>query len=154
MRRQPGLHGWGIAAGFRDRHARRATHRAGSRAVSAADTGPEQVAGERATTPVARSVSMQSRLSNLLAVSLMTVLGLGTLIWYYANNASRQSRIRSNIQSAAANHAAGDTVLPSLGRIDAPLPPAVFREIESPPPIDAPPVSADDRMALTATTLP
>jgi type IV secretion system protein VirB10 len=97
---------------------------------------------------------MQSRLSNLLAVSLMIVLGLGTLIWYYANNASRQARIRSNIQSAAANHAAGDTVLPSLGRIDAPLPPEVFREIESPPPIDAPPVSAVDRVALTATTLP
>jgi hypothetical protein len=68
------------------------------------------VVGERATTLVTRSASAQSRLSNLLAVSLMTVLGLGTLIWYYANNASRQTRIRSSIQSAAANHAAGDTV--------------------------------------------
>src|SRR5271168_1403860 len=154
MHREPRLHGRGVAARLRDRHARRATHRSGSRAVNAADTGPEEVAGERATTLVTRSVSVQSRLSNLLAVSLMTVLGLGTLIWYYANNASRQARIRGNIQSTAANHAAGDTALPGLGRIDPPLPPRVSREIDPLPPIDAPPVSAADRMALTATTLP
>jgi type IV secretion system protein VirB10 len=122
--------------------------------VNAADLGPEEVAGERATTLVTRSVSMQSRLSNLLAVSLMTVLGLGALIWYYANNAARQTRIRNSIQSAAANHAAGDTALPSLGRIDPPLPPPIFRETDSAPPVDAPPVSAGDRVALTATTLP
>ena len=122
--------------------------------MNASDADTEEVAGERATTLVTRSVSIQSRLSNLLAVSLMTVLGLGALTWYYVNNASRQARIRSNIQSAAANHAAGDTVLPSLGRIDAPLPPMVSREIDSPQPIDASPVSAADRVALTATTLP
>jgi type IV secretion system protein VirB10 len=119
-----------------------------------ADPGPEDVAGERATTLVSRSVSMQSRLSNVLAVSLMTVLGLGTLVWYYANNASRHARIRSNIQSAAANHAAGDTVLPSLGRIDPPLLTPALREIDPSPPIDPPPVSAVDRVGLTATTLP
>jgi type IV secretion system protein VirB10 len=122
--------------------------------VNAADAGPEEVAGERATTLVTRSVSVQSRLSNLLAVSLMTALGLGTLIWYYANNASRQARMRSNIQSAAANHAAGDTALPGLGRVDPPLPPRVSREIDPLPPIDAPPVSSADRVGLTATTLP
>ena len=122
--------------------------------MSATDQGPEEVAGERATTLVSRSVSIQSRLSNLLAVSLMIALGLGTLVWYYANNAARQTRIRSHIQSAAANHAAGDTVLPSLGRIDPPPPPPVSREIDAPPPMDAPPVNATDRMALTATTLP
>jgi type IV secretion system protein VirB10 len=97
---------------------------------------------------------MQSRLSNLLALSLMIVLGLGTLGWYYANNASRLARIRSNIQSTAAKHAAGDTVLPSLGRIDPPSPQPLSRGIDSPPPIDAPPVSAADRMAMTATALP
>jgi type IV secretion system protein VirB10 len=120
--------------------------------MSAADAGPEEVAGERATTLVTRSVSMQSRLSNLLAVSLMTVLGLGTLIWYYANNASRQARIRSSVQSAAANHAAGDTVLPSLGRIDPP--PPVSSAIDAPPAGEALPVSGANQMALAATTLP
>ena len=121
--------------------------------MSATDQGPEEVAGERATTLVSRSASIQSRLSNLLAVSLMIVLGLGTLIWYYANNAARQTRIRSHIQSTAANHAAGDTVLPSLGRIDPP-PPPVMKEVDAPSPIDAPPVSAADRMVSVATTLP
>ena len=53
--------------------------------MSAADLGPDELTGERATTLVTRSVSIQSRLSNILAVSLMTVLGLGALIWYYAN---------------------------------------------------------------------
>ena len=122
--------------------------------MNAAGTDTEEVAGERTTTLVTRSVSMQARLSNLLAVSLMTVLGLGTLIWYYAHNASRQAQIRSNIQSAAANHAAGDTVLPSLGRIDPPLPPPMSSAIPAPPLMDAPPVNAADRLALTATTLP
>jgi type IV secretion system protein VirB10 len=122
--------------------------------MSAADAGPEEVVGERATTLVTRSVSMQSRLSNLLALSLMTVLGLGTLIWYYANNASRQARIRSSVQSAAANHAAGDTVLPSLGRIDPPVPPPVPPAIDAPSAMEPLPVSAADRAALTATTLP
>jgi type IV secretion system protein VirB10 len=119
--------------------------------MSSADTQREEVAGERATTLVTRSVSMQSRLSNLLALSLMTLLGLGALVWYYANNASRQTRIRNNIQSAAAKHASGDTVLPGLGRID---PPASFmpHEIDAPLPSDAPPVSAPERLA--ATTLP
>ena len=121
--------------------------------MKAAGAGPDEVAGERSATPVTQSVSVQSRLSNLLAISLMTVLGLGTLVWYYASSASRQNRIRSNIQSTAANHAAGDTVLPSLGRVDPPVPPFAPPAID-PPPIDAPPVSAADRGALAATTLP
>ncbi len=75
--------------------------------MNATDPGPEEVAGERATTLVNRSASVQSRLSNLLALSLMSVLGIGSLTWYYAHNAARQTRIRSHIQSTAANHAAG-----------------------------------------------
>jgi type IV secretion system protein VirB10 len=122
--------------------------------LNAADSGPQEVAGERATTLVTRSVSMQSRLSNLLAVSLMIVLGLGALVWYYVNNASRQTRIRSNVQRAAASHAAGDTSLPSLGRIEPPWPPPGSRAIDAPPPTDAPPVSAADREALPTTSLP
>jgi type IV secretion system protein VirB10 len=122
--------------------------------MNPADSVPEEVAGERATTLVTRSVSMQSRLSNLLAVSLMTALGLGALIWYYANNATRQTRIRSNIQNAAASHAAGDTVLPSLGRIDPPLPTPLPPAIDGPPALETPPMSTADRAALTATALP
>lgn len=113
-----------------------------------AEARPAEVVGERGTTLVHRAVSMQSRLSNILALSLMTVLGLGALTWYYADSAARQARIRNRVQRAAADHAAGDTELPSLGRIDPPSPPAV------PPAIDPSPGEATDRAALAATTLP
>ena len=45
-------------------------------------------------------------------------------------------------------------MLPGLGRIDPPLLPMVARVIDSPQPIEAPPVSAADRADLTATPLP
>ncbi len=100
--------------------------------MSAEADGPDQVPGERGATLVNRSVSVQSRLSNILALSLMTILGLGALTWYYATNAARQTRARSDVQRAASNHATGDTVLPSLGRIDPPVPrPQVSPVIEA-----------------------
>ena len=85
-------------------------------------SGPaaEQVLGERGSTLVDRAASVQSRLSSILAVTLMSVLGLGALSWYYANNIARQSRAKERQQSASASHAQGDSSLPSLGRIDPP----------------------------------
>ena len=85
----------------------------------------DPVAGERSSTLVNRAVSVQSRLSSVLALTLMSVLGLGALTWYYANNLSRGSRARQSVQSASANRAQGDSTLPSLGRIDPPPPPPV-----------------------------
>ena len=67
--------------------------------------------------------SVQSRISNILALSLMTVLGLGAL--FGITRATPRARIarEASVQRAASSHAAGDTVLPSLGRIDPPAPP-------------------------------
>jgi type IV secretion system protein VirB10 len=59
----------------------------------------------------------------------MSVLGLGSLTWYYANTLSRQSRARQSAQSASVSHAQGDTALPSLGRIDPPPPPLVHDSV-------------------------
>jgi type IV secretion system protein VirB10 len=84
-----------------------------------------EVVGERSTTLVNRGASMQSRLSSVLALSLMSVLGIGSLTWYYANSMSRQSRARQSAQSASVRHADGDAALPSIGRIDPPPPPPV-----------------------------
>ena len=42
-----------------------------------------------------RAPSVQSRISNLLAIGLMSVLGLGMLTWYYANAMTRQSHARA-----------------------------------------------------------
>ncbi|MEO7205272.1 MAG: type IV secretion system protein VirB10 [Steroidobacteraceae bacterium] len=79
------------------------------------------VRGERDSTTLAHAPSMQSRVSNLLAIGLMSVLGLGMLTWYYANTMRRQNHVRESAQAASTKRAgSGDMPLPSLGRIDPP----------------------------------
>ncbi len=78
------------------------------------------VRGERDGSTLSQPPSVQSRISNVLAISLMSVLGLGMLAWYYANAMTRQSRARQSVQAASAKRAQGDMPLPSLGRIDPP----------------------------------
>jgi type IV secretion system protein VirB10 len=102
------------------------------------------VRGERDGTTLRQPPSVQSRVSNVLAISLMSVLGLGMLTWYYANAMTRQSRARQSVQAASAKRAQGDMPLPSLGRID---PPPAAAERPPQPPQDQP------ALALSATTL-
>jgi type IV secretion system protein VirB10 len=83
----------------------------------------ETVRGERDATAVNRAPSIQSRISSLLAIGLMSVLGLGMLTWYYANAMTRQSRARQSARTLSTSHAQGEMPLPSLGRIDPPPPP-------------------------------
>jgi type IV secretion system protein VirB10 len=93
------------------------------------------VRGERDATPVNRAPSVQSRISSLLAIGLMSVLGLGMLAWYYANAITRQSRTRQSAQTLSTNRAQGEASLPSLGRIDPPPPPpSAFDTAPWPPP--------------------
>lgn len=87
----------------------------------------EAVRGERDATAISGAPSLQSRVSSVLAVGLMSVLGLGMLTWYYANAMTRQSRARQAIQATSTQHAQADMPLPGLGRIDPPAPPAVDR---------------------------
>jgi type IV secretion system protein VirB10 len=93
--------------------------------MSDADPGQDEVRGERDETSVNRRSSMQSRISSLLAIGLMSILGLGMLTWYYAHAMTRQSRARQSAQTLSTNRAQGEMSLPSLGRID-------------PPPVDPP----------------
>jgi type IV secretion system protein VirB10 len=110
---------------------------------------PDRVGGDRGTTLVDRALSVQSRLSNWLALSLMIVLGLGTLTWYYARTLTRQGRAHQGAQGPGAIHAEGDTPLPSLGKIE---PPAPVSPIE---PADIPdPALPADRISFPATPLP
>jgi type IV secretion system protein VirB10 len=88
------------------------------------DQEPEDtsVRGERDSATLAHAPSVQSRISNLLAIGLMSILGLGMLTWYYANAMTRQSRARESAQASSAKRAqSGDMPLPSLGRIDPPV---------------------------------
>jgi type IV secretion system protein VirB10 len=98
------------------------------------------VRGERDATAVNRAPSVQSRISSVLAIGLMSVLGVGMLTWYYANAIGRQSRARQSAQTLATNRARGEMPLPSLGRIDAPppsTPPSAFDTAPLPSPLSA-----------------
>ena len=108
---------------------------------------PETVAGERGIGSINRVRSLQSRVSNLLAIGLMSTLGLGFLGWYYVRTYANQAHARESAQSASRGKAQGDMPLPPLGKID---PPAVSAgggaladavlgpEPEEPPPEDIP----------------
>jgi type IV secretion system protein VirB10 len=100
------------------------------------------VRGERDATAVDRAPSVQSRISSVLAIGLMSVVGLGMLTWYYASAITRQSRARQSAQTASTNRAQGEMPLPSLGRIDPPAPPSA---------LDTPPLQNPDSMPLSAT---
>jgi type IV secretion system protein VirB10 len=103
------------------------------------------VRGERDGTTLRQPPSVQSRVSNVLAISLMSVLGLGMLTWYYANAMTRQSRARQSVQTATLRRAQSDMPLPGLGRIDPPPPP---------PAAERPPSQQDQpALALSATML-
>src|SRR5882757_506742 len=97
------------------------------------------VRGERDGSTLRQPTSVQSRVSNVLAISLMSVLGLGMLTWYYANAMTRQARARQSVQAASAKRAQGDMPLPSLGRID---PPPAAAERPQPQPQQAQPALA------------
>jgi len=100
---------------------------------------PDAIEGERAETAVHRAQSVQSRVSNLLGLGLMAMLGIGALGWYYAHALTRPGDLRRTAQAAAARRGDGDLPLPSLGRIDAPtLPPT--RDI-APPDTTAPEIA-------------
>jgi type IV secretion system protein VirB10 len=81
----------------------------------------EPVEGERGVSAVQRPPSLQSRLSNFLALSLMGTLGVGLLGWYYAHNLGAHSTARQAAQSSAREKAKGEINLRPLGRVDPPV---------------------------------
>lgn len=104
-----------------------------------ADAGT--VAGERATASVNSVRSLQSRVSNVLAIGLMSVLGVGLLTWYYTQTLARQSRAQASAQSASKAKAQGEMALPALGRVDPPTLERVLGPPPAPPALD--PVAVD-----------
>jgi type IV secretion system protein VirB10 len=117
--------------------------------VSEPEFGQHEVRGERDAITVGRASSMQSRVSSVLAIGLMSALGLGMLTWYYAKAITRQSRVQQSAQAASTNRAQGEMPLPSLGRIDPPAPPpAAFDSVPL-----LPPDLASSPAPLSPTTL-
>jgi type IV secretion system protein VirB10 len=93
--------------------------------MSDADPGDRHVQGERDRVLGLRAPA-QSRVGNALAIGLMSALGLGSLVWYYASAMMRTGRAKEHAQAVAAQRAQGDLPLPSLGRIGAPPLPDAF----------------------------
>ncbi|MFI5353640.1 MAG: TrbI/VirB10 family protein, partial [Candidatus Binatales bacterium] len=83
---------------------------------------PDSIVGERGIASVNQARSLQSRVSNILAIGLMSMLGLGLLAWYYVHTFAHQSQVKRAAQAASRSQAAGEMPLPSLGKIDPPAP--------------------------------
>jgi type IV secretion system protein VirB10 len=77
---------------------------------------------------------MQSRLSNMLALGLMSALALGFLVWYYTQTFANRSEAKEAAATSAKTKTQGEMTLPPLGRID---PPTVERILGPPPAMPA-----------------
>jgi type IV secretion system protein VirB10 len=82
-------------------------------------TAAPGVQGERGAPVIARALSLQSRIHNLLAMSLMLAVGIAFLAWYYSHVAMRPARARQGAQAELASRAQTEMALPPLG----PIPP-------------------------------
>ncbi|MGH8238385.1 MAG: type IV secretion system protein VirB10 [Steroidobacteraceae bacterium] len=81
----------------------------------------ERVAGERGQSAVQRPPSLQSRVSNFLAVGLMGTLAVGLLGWYSMHSLGSRTSARAAAQASAQEKAKGEMTLRPLGRVDPPL---------------------------------
>jgi type IV secretion system protein VirB10 len=115
------------------------------------ETTDEPLAGDRGIPSVNRARSVQSRASSLLALTLMSALGLGLLSWYYARALNRPKQVQHAAQVAAKNHAQGEMTLPSLGKIEPPVLVRPTPVAAAPPPPDP---GALERLLGPAPVLP
>ena len=109
----------------------------------------EKIAGDRGIPSINRARSVQSRVSSVLAIALMSTLGVGLLTWYYAKALTRPAQAHQAAQAAAKSHAQGEMALPSLGPIVAPY---TARVAAAAPPTLDPPVM--ERIVGPAPPLP
>jgi len=98
------------------------------------DANADTVAGERGISSVNRGRSLQARVSNVLAIGLMGVLGCGLLAWYYTRAFARQSQAQRGAQSLSLSKAQGEMSLPPLGLLE---PPRVERSLGPVPPVSS-----------------
>jgi type IV secretion system protein VirB10 len=113
----------------------------------------DTVAGERGPAAVNRPPSLQSRVSNLLAVGLMGAMTLGLMGWYYVSSFSDRAAARESAQTKARDKAQGETVLPPLGRIDPPAASPSFENLLGPAP-EAPPADTQNTWPRPAVQTP
>jgi type IV secretion system protein VirB10 len=118
--------------------------------ASAGDHKEEAIAGDRGIPSIHRARSVQTRVSGVLAITLMSALGLGLLTWYYARALTRPGHVQHAAQAAARNRAQGDMPLPSLGPIESPF----LRKASGPVPPQTPDPTVAERILGPAPALP
>lgn len=91
------------------------------------------VAGDRGIPSINRASSLQSRVSSVLAVGLMSALGVGLLTWYYARTLTRPVQAQHAAQAAVKSRAQAEMALPPLGPIVSPLVPKAPTPAPTPP---------------------
>jgi type IV secretion system protein VirB10 len=117
------------------------------------DSESGEIPGERGIPSVNRVRSVQSRVTSVLAVTLMGSLAAALMIWYYSGAIHRSARAQALAEAATKRRAQGETTLPSLGpiqppRTERPAPEPISDPLlEPPPPI---PVSAPEIPMATA----
>jgi type IV secretion system protein VirB10 len=79
------------------------------------------IAGERGIPSINRVRSVQSRVTSVLAVTLMGILAAALMVWYYSCAIHRSGRAQALAEAATKRRAQGDSTLPSLGVIRPPL---------------------------------
>jgi len=104
------------------------------------------VVGERGVPVITRALSIQSRVSNLLAMGLMLAIGIVFLGWYYMHIATRSSRARATPSVALSDESHVEMSLPSLGQLDAPV------ITEAPQPSAAVVLAPRSELAVSQTT--
>jgi type IV secretion system protein VirB10 len=119
---------------------------------SSAESAPQEaaeepIAGDRGIPSINRARSIQSRVSGVLAMTLMSALGLGLLTWYYSRALTRPAQAQHAAQAAVKTKAQGEMALPSLGPIASPF----ARTAPSTPPPDP---STVERILGPAPALP
>jgi len=114
---------------------------AGQADRASAPERPDAIAGDRGIPSINRARSIQARVSSLAAITLMSVLGVGFLTWYYARAFTRPHQAQHAAELATKTRAQGEMALPGLGPIRIP----VVRSDPTPPPAAA---SAPDPAAM------
>jgi type IV secretion system protein VirB10 len=94
------------------------------------------VVGERSIPIIARSLSRQARLSNLLATALIASVGAALLVWYYAHSFQRPGRPEPAARAQGSVQAGHDFTLPPLGALSTRAP---HSGMQSPDPAPAVP---------------
>jgi type IV secretion system protein VirB10 len=111
----------------------------------------ETLAGERGESSLHRARSLQSRASQVLALTLMGTLAVGLLGWYYVHTFAQRGTAQRTAQSASRSQAAGDAPLPRLGPIT--LPEIPVEKILGPAP-EEPPIGQSPSVALAGVASP